>query len=58
MTKYEMRKDKARQKAIRWQEETAQKSYSYGELADFWERFYRLAKRYGLIKEFKDNGIL
>ena len=30
---------------------------SYNELAEASERFYTLGKRYGLLKEFRDNGI-
>ena len=30
---------------------------SYNELAEAGERFYTLGKRYGLLKEFRDNGI-
>lgn len=30
---------------------------SYNELAEVGERFYTLGKRYGLLKEFRDNGI-
>lgn len=28
------------------------------EMAEFYEYFSKLAKRYGLIKEFKENGII
>lgn len=30
---------------------------SYSELAEVGERFYMLGKRYGLLKEFRENGI-
>ena len=30
---------------------------SYSELAEVGERFYTLGKRYGLLKEFRENGI-
>ena len=30
---------------------------SYNELAEVGERFYNLGKRYGLLKEFRANGI-
>lgn len=32
-------------------------SWSYGELADIQGFFYKNAKRYGLVKEFKENAI-
>ena len=30
---------------------------SWNELAEVSERFYTLGKRYGLLKEFRENGI-
>lgn len=33
-------------------------NYSYGELAYFQDYFERLGRRYGLIKEFKENAII
>jgi len=58
MTNYERRKDAARQKAIDWQYEASQKNLSYGELADAGEKFTKLAKRYGLVREFRENAII
>lgn len=56
--KYLIEKEKARNKAIQWQHEFSSKSYSYYDLMIQQEIFYKLAKRYGLIKEFRENGIL
>lgn len=58
MNKYKKEKEKARQTAINWQNETSQKTMSYAELMEISNYFEKLAKRYGLIKEFKENGIL
>lgn len=58
MTNYERRKDAARQKAIDWQYEVSQKNLSYGELAFFGNYFTKLAKRYGLVREFRENAII
>ena len=55
---YFEKKAAAREAAIEWQTETAQKNYSYGELAFFENYFYKLGKRYGLLKEFKENCII
>lgn len=57
MNKYQTGKEKARQIAIDWQIETSEQNYSYGELADYGEYFRKIGKRYGLLKEFRENGI-
>ncbi|MBO7712367.1 MAG: hypothetical protein J6S85_02665 [Methanobrevibacter sp.] len=33
-------------------------NYSYGELGEIYDYFYELGKRYGLITEFTENGII
>lgn len=58
MNKYQKAKDKVRDKAIEWQLDFNNHNYSYGELAYYGSYFERLAKRYGLIREFRENGII
>ena len=58
MSRYTRAKENARQKAIEWQLDFNNHNYSYGELAEFTEYFTRLAKRYGLMTEFRENGII
>lgn len=58
MTNYEKRKASAREKAIDWQNDFANHNYSYGELADAGEKFTKLAKHYGLVREFRENAII
>ena len=58
MNKYQLNKAKAQDKAIQWQHEFSEHNYSWGELYEFGEYFSKLAKRYGLIKEFRENGII
>ena len=55
-TTYEKKKEIARQKAIDWQNDFCNHNYSYGELAEFGEHVEKLGKRYGLRKEFRENG--
>ena len=55
---YQDMKAKARQKAIDWQADTANKNLSYSELAEAGELFRKLGKRYGLLTEFRENGII
>ena len=54
---YQENKEKARQIAIEWQIEASEQNYSYGELAEYGEYFRKLGKRYGLLKEFRENAI-
>ena len=58
MNEYQKRKNAARQKAIEWQHDFENHNYSYGELADWGDYFAKLGKRYGLTKEFRENGII
>ena len=58
MNKYQMAKAKARNKAIEWQLDFDNHNYSWSELSEFQTYFERLAKRYGLVEEFRENGII
>lgn len=55
---YALRKADVREEASEWQRDFCNHNYSYGELADFSDRFTRLGKRYGLLREFKENGVI
>lgn len=57
MSKYYEYKERARQKAIEWQLDFNNHNYSWGELAYWCDYFYKLGKRYGLLKEFHENCI-
>ena len=56
--KYEIGKEKAHNEAINYQLYASDNNLSYIELAAAGEHFYKLGKRYGLLKEFKENGII
>ena len=58
MNKYQKEKEKTRNEAIDWQSDFASHNYSYGELAYSLDYFEKKARRYGLVKEFKENGII
>ena len=58
MRTYQERKEEARNEAIEWQYSVGEKNYYMSEMAEFYAHFLKLAKRYGLIKEFKENGII
>lgn len=54
---YTEAKARARELAIGWQHENSQTNISCGELAEAYERFNKLGKRFGLLGEFRENGI-
>ena len=58
MDRYQKGKENTRNEAIAWQADFANHNYSYGELAYFSDYFETKAGRYGLVKEFKENGII
>lgn len=62
MNKYQKGKEKTRNEAIDWQADFANHNhnhnYSYGELAYFSDYFETKARRYGLVKEFRENEII
>lgn len=55
-TSYARGKESARTEAIDWQ--TSDKAMSYADLVKAHEHFSRQAKKFGLKKEFEENGIL
>ena len=61
MSAYRIRKEKAREEAIAWQSRYFGDNFpglSYGELAEWQDHFAGLGRRYGLLTEFRDNGII
>ena len=57
MNNYRQRQSQAREKAIEWQCDFSNSSYSYLELVEYQNYFEKLGRRYGLLKEFRENGI-
>ena len=53
---YIIGKENARNEAINWQ--NSDNNYSYSELIDARVHFEKLAKRFGLIRGFRENGII
>lgn len=56
-TTYATKKAVARQEAIDWQNDLFRDSRSYEDMQEAAEYFEKLGKRYGLLKEFRENGI-
>lgn len=55
---YAENKEKARADAMDWQREAGNGTHYYSELVEMAEHFQKIAKKYGLIKEFRENGII
>lgn len=54
---YALRKADVREQAIRWSYDFCNHDYSYGELAYYQDYFEKLGRRYGLLREFRENAI-
>ena len=55
---YNKMKQTAREKAQRWQEKASRKALSYSDLNRAGAYFYKIGKKYGLLREFKENAII
>ena len=55
---YAVQKNNAREIAIKWQNDFNNHNFSYSELVQFQDYFTKISKRYGLVKEFKENGLI
>ena len=58
MSKYQQEKDRARQIAKDWQQEESQISLSGEGVMIAAAYLQRLARRYGLIRELRENAII
>lgn len=58
MTRYQKNKEEVRQFAIDWQADFSNQNYSYSDLTVFQDMFSRLGRRYGLLREFRENGLI
>ncbi len=54
---YSEKKERTRQLAKDWQVEDSDYPYSYEGFIMVQNVFYKLGKRYGLLTEFRENGI-
>ena len=54
---YQELKEDARNTAIEWQLNDGDYPYSYGGLSILHDYFHKLGRRYGLLREFRENGI-
>lgn len=57
-SKYARGKAKTREYAMQLQADLSESSISYVELAEIQTKLEKLGKQYGLIREFKENGLI
>ena len=59
MKTYQERKAAAREEAIQWQIDTFDDfmTMTWAELSEATYHFEKLGRRYGLLREFRENGI-
>ena len=50
--------DEARQIAVEYQTKTSQIPMSYGDIAEYQQYFEKLGKKFNLLDEFRENGII
>lgn len=55
---YQRKKAALRREAIDWQADFAAHNYSWWDIADYENDFEARARKYGLIREFRENGII
>lgn len=58
MKNYDLKKNQLRQQIIDDINKMKYKSLSWLDIANYQRKIYPLAKKYGLLKELKENGIL
>lgn len=51
-------KEEARQYAIEWQKTFSERNMTYGQIAEQEDIFTKLGRKFGLLREFKENGII
>ena len=57
MNNYLLNKERARQKAIEFSTQEQPSAFSFGECYYWSNYFEKLGKKYGLLREFRENGI-
>lgn len=55
---YQEKKADVREKAINFQQMFSECDFSYSEIIEYQDYFQKQGKRYGLLKEFRENGII
>lgn len=56
--KYTEQQERARARVMEWLDVMGSESMTWGEMAEWQARIERTARRYGLTRELRDNGII
>lgn len=56
--KYQIKKAEIHYQAIDWQTNFLNNRYTWREITEWVVYFEKMGKRYGLLKEFRENGII
>ena len=54
---YAEKKENLRNFAIEWQQDSAENNFSWTEISYWQGWFERMGRRFGLLNEFRENGI-
>ena len=57
MSKYQKAKAQAREMAVEFSNNQGDMTLSWAECAEIGNKFERMGRRYGLLREFRENGI-
>lgn len=57
MSKYQKAKARAREMAQEFSSEISEMNPSWWDICDAQDRYEKLGRRYGLLREFRENGI-
>ena len=57
MTRYQKEKERAREMAVEYSNTRGETQMYMSEYAEICNKFERLGRRYGLLREFRENGI-
>ena len=58
MNYYQKKKQELREEAIEHQRQVSEQNLSWWDIYDYLEHLETQAKKYGLIKEFRENGVI
>jgi hypothetical protein len=57
MSRHQQSKERVRNFAIEWQQDFPNHNYTWSEIQIYQDMFERLGRRFGLLQEFRENGI-